>query len=260
MAIITFTSDFGTRDHYVAAVKAKIFNYNPTIQVIDVTHHVEHFNIAHGAFVLNSVFRDFPKGTVHLASVNSLSDASDKFIAAKIEDHFFIGTDNGLFSLISEKPAIIIELLGDKSLGGTFPEKNIFAFAAVSLASGKNIYDLGPVMQGGTLKKLISRKLKIGKNQIDGNVVHIDAYGNAITNITKKTFDETKQERTSVIAFGREEFEVFQTIYSQVDSGDCAIVFNDLGVMEISINNGNAMQLLGLNYDSPVRIRFYPEL
>ncbi len=260
MAIVTFISDFGTRDHYVAAVKAKIFNYNANIQVIDITHNIDHYNVAHGAFVLNSVFRDFPKGTVHLVAINSLSDSSDKFVAIRMEDHFFVGTDNGIFTLLSDKPAAAVELLFDKNANQNFPEKNIFAFAAVSLASGKNLYDLGPMLQLNSLKKMVNRKLKVMKNTIDGNVAHIDNYGNVITNITKKVFEEVKQDRSVVIAFGREEFDNMQTIYHQAESGDCVIVFNDLGLLEIAIKNGNASQLLGLQYDSPVKVTFSPEL
>jgi S-adenosyl-L-methionine hydrolase (adenosine-forming) len=260
MAIITFTSDFGTRDHYAAAVKAKIFNYNANIQVIDISHNVEHYNVAHGAFILNSVFRDFPKGTVHLVAINSLNENTDKYIAARMEDHFFVGTDNGFFSLLSEKPTIAVEILFDRSLNQTFPEKNIFAFAAVSLASGKNLYDLGPVIQSTVLKRMVGRKLKSNKNFIEGNVLHIDHYGNAITNISKKLFDETAQGRASIISFGRENVEAIHTIYHQAENGDCVALFNDLGLLEIAIKSGNASQLLGLQYDNPVRVNFAPEL
>lgn len=259
MAIITFTSDFGTRDHYVAAVKAKIFNYNQNIQVIDISHNVEHFNVAHGAFILSAVFRDFPKGTVHLVAVNSLSDNGDKYVAVRLEDHFFVGTDNGIFSLLSDKTPIAVELIYDKNVSQTFPEKNIFAFAAVSLASGKNLYDLGPTLQPASLKKMINRKLKVTKNAIEGNVAHVDNYGNVITNISKKVFDDTRKDRQVNISFGREEFDTVHSIYHQADSGDCVIVFNDLGNLEIAIKNGNASQLMGLHFDSPVRINFYPE-
>ncbi|MDX2189196.1 MAG: SAM-dependent chlorinase/fluorinase [Bacteroidota bacterium] len=259
MAIITFTSDFGTRDHYVAAVKAKIFNYNPNIQVIDITHHIDTFNIAHGAFVLSSVFRDFPKGTVHLISVNSLSSPEHKFVAVKMEEHYFVGTDNGLFSLLSDKSPVIVELPIDKNNPLTFPEKNIFAFAAVSLASGKNIYDLGVSSPNFTLNKLINRKLKSNKNSIEGNIIHIDAYGNAITNISQKLFEEIGKGRQYTIGFGREEFFKINTTYYEVDLADCTFVFNDLRLLEIAINNGKASNLLGLHYDKPIKIDFTPE-
>jgi S-adenosyl-L-methionine hydrolase (adenosine-forming) len=256
MAIITFTSDFGTKDHYVAAVKAKIFNYNPTIQVIDISHSIEKYNIAHGSFVLNSVFRDFPKGTVHLVAINSLSDSEDKFIAAKIEDHFFVGTDNGLFHLLTEKASVSVDLWHEKDVSITFPEKNIFAFAAVSLASGKNIYDLGTISAPLTSKKLINRQLKITPQMIEGMVIHVDSYGNLITNISKKVFLQQKGEKKAIVCFGRELYDKINANYSNVNSGDCVLIFNDLGYLEIAIKNGNASQLLGLKYDSTIRVEF----
>lgn len=259
MAIITFTSDFGTRDHYVAAVKAKIFNFSPNIQVIDISHAIEQYNLAHGAFVLNAVFRDFPKGTVHIISVNSLSNLNDKFVAVKMEDHYFVGTDNGLLSLLTDKTYSSVELIYDKSQPVTFPEKNIFAFAAVSLANGKNLYDLGPTMQINSLSKLINRRLKITKNGIEGNVIHVDSYGNLITNISKKQFEETCANRSFTILFGRENTSIISKTYSTVDAGMYTIVFNDLGLLEIAINNGNASALLNLKFDSKVSIEFAPE-
>lgn len=260
MAIITFTSDFGTRDHYVATVKAKIFNYNPTIQVIDIAHHIEHNNIAHAAFVLNAVYRDFPKGTVHILAVNTLSAEEDKFIAVKVEDHFFVTTDNGIMGLLSDKTPVSVELLYDKNTPHTFPEKNVFAFAAVSLASGKNIYDLGQVIQPAQLKKIFNRKLKTTKNTIEGHVLHVDNYGNALTNIKKSVFEEVRANRSFMLTFSRQRFEHIQQNYYAAEDGDCVIVFNDLGVLEIAIKNGNASQLLGLQYDSVVRVEFSPEL
>jgi len=90
--------------------------------------------------------------------------------------------------------------------------------------------------------------------------VHIDAYGNAITNITKQIFEDTRADRSYSIQFGRQEIPTIHQLYNQVDNGDCAIIFNDNGLLEIAINSGNASQLLGLTCDSSVDISFYPPL
>ncbi|TAG54153.1 MAG: hypothetical protein EAZ27_09525 [Cytophagales bacterium] len=256
MAIITFTSDFGNKDHYVAAVKAKILTFSPNQQMIDISHHIEPYNIPHAAFVLNAVFRDFPKGTVHVVSVDSLSDSEDKYVVAKIEDHFFVSSDNGLLSLLSEKPTASVILNLDKITSHTFPEKNIFAFAAVSLANGKNMYDLGPTMAQNSLKKLINRKLKITKNDIFGNILHVDNYGNLISNITKKQFEETSEHRSFFIKIGREDITNISKNYANTRSGDLLMTFNDLQLLEIAIKNGNASQLLNMKYDSTLHIVF----
>lgn len=260
MAIITFTSDFGNKDHYVAAVKAKILVFSPNQQVIDISHHIEPYNIPHAAFVLNAVFRDFPKGTVHVVSVDSLSSLEDKYIVAKIEEHFFISTDNGLLSLLTEKLTSSVELNYDKNIAQTFPEKNIFAFAAVSLANGKSMYDLGPTMPQNSLRKLVNRKVKITKNNITGNVLHVDNYGNLISNITKSQFEETAENRNFYIKLGRETITNVSKNYANTRNGDILMTFNDMNLVEIAIKNGNASQLLNMKYDSVLNIIFTPEI
>src|SRR3954466_3213334 len=102
MAVITFTSDFGWRDHYVAAVKARVLAFNQNIRIIDITHEIEPHNIIQTSYILKNVFRDFPIGTVHLVGVNSWDNRDEtKLIALRLEEHYFVGFVNGLFSLIS---------------------------------------------------------------------------------------------------------------------------------------------------------------
>jgi S-adenosylmethionine hydrolase len=128
MAIVTLLTDAGESDHYVAAIKAKIMSINPGIRVEDITHNISPSDLAHAAFVLRAVFRDFPKGTVHLVGVNATGNKGDGFIALQLEDHFFVGCDNGLFGLISDRPhQQLVELNGINSVITTFPERDIFA-------------------------------------------------------------------------------------------------------------------------------------
>lgn len=255
MSIITFTSDFGTSDHYVAAVKAKIYSYNADINVVDITHNVEHFNIAHGAYALNAVFRDFPQETVHLVAVNSHGHKNDKFIAAKFEGHFFVGCDNGLFSLLSEEYAEVVNLNQPEE---SFPEKHIFAHAAAVLAVEKSLESLGEIRQQ-ELKRLVDREPKLTKDQITGNVIHADGYGNLITNISAAAFHKIIGNGSFEINFGRNRITQIDNTYNRQDEGDCVILFNNQGMMEIAINKGNAAQLLGLGYDSTITIQRLPE-
>lgn len=252
-------SDFGHRDHYVAAVKAKIFSINPNINIVDITHSIEHFNIPHAAFVLKSVFKDFPKGTVHLVSVNAPSMEKDKLVAVKMEDHYFVGVDNGLFSLLQENsplPIIIIELNKD-TLSPIFPEKTVLASAAVALASGISIYNLGN--QIPSLKQMLNRQLRITKYQISGHVIHVDNYGNLITNISQEVFEKQRESKKFTINFAREILDGIVSTYESTDNGDCLALFNSNGYLEIAISQGNASELLGMSFDSPVNIFFVPE-
>jgi S-adenosylmethionine hydrolase len=255
MAIVTLLTDSGESDHYVAAIKARIIGVNPGIRIEDISHRIQPTDIAHAAFVLRAVFRDFPKGTVHLVGVDASGNRGDSFIALQLEDHFFVGADNGLFGLISERPhQNLVELNSITSIVTTFPERDIFAAAAAKLASGVSLSDLGKPMQ--VFKKMIDRQVKATKKQIAGTVVRVDGFGNLITNIPREAFDILSKGKSYTIQFGGEKFRRIHTQYNQADQGECFIVFNSLGVLEIGIYKGNASELLGLDYDSMVNIVF----
>jgi len=255
MAIVTFMSDFGVEDHYVAAVKAKIISINPGVKIVDISHHIEPFNLAHASFVLSSVFRDFPVGTVHIAAVNSDTGKEGKYVVAQIEGHYFVGPDNGLFSLISEgEPTMVAEINSTDGKPGTFPAKNVFAKAAAMLASGSNINDIGSFTKDYT--RLVGRKSRATKKQISGSVIRVDHYGNLITNIEKEVFDILHQGRPFVVSFGRERIPQIHLGPDDVEDGDCFVLFNDAGLLEVGINKGNAAKLLGLQFDSAIHLIF----
>jgi S-adenosylmethionine hydrolase len=255
MAIVTLLTDSGESDHYVAAIKARIISVNPGIRIEDISHHIKPGDIGHAAYVLRSVFRDFPKGTVHLVGVDSTGNRGDNPIALQLEEHFFVGSDNGFFGLISERPhQNLVELNTLHAVQTTFPEKDIFAVAAAKLASNVSLTDLGKPM--ATFKKMIDRQVKATRKQIAGTVIRVDSFGNLITNIPKEAFDILSKDKVYTIQFGGEKFRRVHTHYHQADQGECFIVFNSLGLLEIGIYRGNAAELLGLSYDSMVNIVF----
>ncbi len=253
MPIITLLSDSGESDHYVAAVKAKILSTNPGLNIVDISHNIASCDIGHAAFVLRSVFREFPKGTVHLVAVNSVGSRGDTPVALQLEDHFFVSVDNGLLSLISEKNHQYAVQIGPP-IQSTFPERDVFAPAAAKLASGVSITDLGKPLSG--IKRMIDRQVKATKKQISGQVIRVDGAGNLITNIPKEAFDVLSKEKAYTIQFGGEKFRRMHTHYHQAEEGECFLIFNSLGLLEIGIYKGNAAELLGLSYDSMVNIAF----
>ena len=255
MALITFMSDFGENDHYVSAVKAKMLAIDPELIIVDISHDITPFDITHGSFVLKSVFRDFPQGTIHLVAVNTLDEDNNNYIIALIEGHYFIGADNGLISLVSEKdPETIIKLNNPDIEASVFPTRDILARNAAMLAGGAAVNDLGQVT--GDFKRLLGRQLKATKKQISGNVIRVDHFGNAITNIDQEIFNILKKGRGFVVKFGREEIPNIHSTYASVDPGECFVVFNSKGLLEIGINKGSASELMGLSFDSPVVINF----
>ncbi|MDZ4716309.1 MAG: SAM-dependent chlorinase/fluorinase [Cytophagales bacterium] len=255
MAIVTLLTDSGESDHYVAAIKAKILSTNPGLTLVDISHSINSCDIAHGAYVLRSVFRDFPKGTVHLVAVDAAGNPGDAFIALQLEDHFFLSVDNGLLGLISEKPhQNLVELNAINTVITSFPERDILAPAAARLASGVSVLTLGKPMP--TYKKMTDRHVKATKKQILGHVIRVDRFGNLITNIQKETFETLSLGKPFTIQFGGEKIKRIHTNYHQADQGDCFLLFNSAGLLEIGIYKGNATELLGLTYDSPVNIMF----
>ncbi|HEU5291336.1 MAG TPA: SAM-dependent chlorinase/fluorinase [Cyclobacteriaceae bacterium] len=255
MAIVTLLTDSGESDHYVAAIKAKILSTNSGIKIVDISHQIQPCDIAHAAFVLRSVFREFPKGTTHLVGIHTTGQRDDALIALQLEDHFFVGADNGLFGLISEKPhQNLVELNAINPIQSTFPEKEILAPIAAKLVSGIALADLGKLIP--SFKKMIDRQVKATRKQIAGHVIRVDNFGNLITNIPKEAFEVLSKEKTFTVQFGGEKFKRIHTQYNQADEGECFLLFNSLGFLEIGIYKGRASELLGLAYGSMVNIIF----
>ncbi len=256
MAVITFTSDFGYSDHYVAAVKAKILSEDPQVTIIDISHAVEPFNIPQAEYVLRSVYHAFPKGTVHLVGVDTHSK-SGVYHAASYNGHYFLLADNGLLSLLTDgAPDRVVELEAAEKLL-PFPAKDLLAPAAVYLAKGGDLEVLGPKAESVT--QLLNRQLRLNDHSITGHVIHVDRYGNLITNITRDSVDTIAHGRTYTIHFGRETVGHIYPNYNQVDEGECCCIYNSLDQVCIGINKGHAAELLGLSFDSQIDIRFYPE-
>jgi S-adenosylmethionine hydrolase len=248
-------SDFGMTDHYVAAVKARILRVNPSLQVIDISHEIKHCDMAHGSFVLRSVFRDFHEGTVHLVAVNSLGQPGDTYLAMKLENHYFVGTDNGLLSLISDRPPQgVVNLSHFSDSEGDFPVRDVLAEAAAKLASGTPLDTLGPRME--EIKRFTPRRSRATRKEISGHVLRVNHHGNLITNISWDDFSILSRNRRYILQFGRESLNRIRQRSNEVEDGDCYAVFNSLGFLEIGISKGNASELLGLGYDNIVKVIF----
>lgn len=254
MAIITLLTDFGYSDHYVASLKAKILTNNPSLTVIDISHNVATGDLAHTAHLLKSVYASFPQGTIHLVAVGTTGHTEEKHIALKLNDHYFVGTDNGLFGLISDQEGMAVDITPQQLSNNTFIATEVLAPVAAKIASGASFHDLGTAM--ADYKKMLKRHLKATKKLISGHVIRVDHYGNLITNIEKEAFDILSKDKSYTIRFGRYHARRINDFYAQVEPGDYFVLFNSSEVLEIGIYQGNASQLLGLEFDSPVIINF----
>lgn len=253
MSIITFTSDFGWRDHYVASVKAKILAFNQNLHIIDITHEIEPYNITQTSYILKNVFRDFPVGTVHLVGVNSWDSREEtKLIAMRLEEHYFVGFDNGVFSLLSSKrPMVICELAYDKNNLGTFSEKTILASAAAQLATGASVYDLGK--QVLEIKQLILSSAFKSDSEIIGQIIHIDHYGNIVSNINLKDLNMDIVLSESSVSVGRHHISNFSNFIIP-SHGDAFAFINNNQYVCVGIKCGNASKLLGVKMGNELRL------
>lgn len=252
MALVTFTSDFGRADHYVAAVKAALASKDSSLHIIDISHDIKPFDIANMAFVVGAVFKDFPKGTVHVLGSNVGQADRGSYLVAKIEDHFFVAPNNGILSILGTKtPDIVIAL---NSVESTFPQRVETIEAVIHLANNNDIHQLGTATTDYV--QLMLRQPRATRKEIAGHVIHVDQYGNLVTNIQKQDFDILSKNKNYRIVFGRDTINKVNNNYHDVDPGEVVFIFNSLNVLEIAINQGNASMLLGLNYDSPIVIQF----
>nr|WP_294894034.1 SAM-dependent chlorinase/fluorinase [uncultured Pedobacter sp.] len=257
MAIITLTTDLGYKDFYQAALKGSILNTLPSVNIIDITHEIEAFNISKAAFLLKNCFHYFPKNTVHLIGIDTVYSSSNKYLAVKYRDHFFVGSDNGIFSLIFEEtPQEVVELNILQDLKFLhFPLADIFVKAACHLASGGALKDIGETTF--EIEEKMNFHPVIEKNIIKGSVIFIDSFENVITNITKDLFNKVQAGRKFELHFKRgESINQLSWHYDEVPEGDKLCLFGISDHLEIAINKGNASGLLGLKPNDTVLIEF----
>ena len=228
MSIITLTSDLGYKDHYLPSLKASIFSQLENVNIIDISHEIESFNILQAAYVLKNCFKDFPRDTVHIIAIDDELSVDNDHIAVYAHEQYFIGADNGFFSILLD------DFKPDKIISLNINQKNDFKVK-------KNL--LMPVIETNSLR---------------GIVTYIDSYGNAITNVDLKTFQKYIGNRNFSILFGREDEEIkkISTKYKEVEIAEKLAIFNSNNYLQISINQGNANTLLGLNFFDTIRIDF----
>ena len=189
MAIITLTTDLGQIDAYVGSVKGKLLTKCPSATLVDISHQIPRFNIFHAAYVLQNAFPDFPEGTIHVIGVESTEAEDIRAVAIRYQGQYFIGFDNGLLSLVCQgQPDEMVTLDARHLDHQTFLLRDLLAEAACELANGKPLAQLGRPVQA--LVEAHTQEPVLVDGSIRGNVVYIDHYGNAITNISEQLFRE----------------------------------------------------------------------
>jgi S-adenosylmethionine hydrolase len=255
MAIITLTTDFGLKDHYVSAIKGAIFSRLPAATIVDISHNIEKYNLLDASFILKESYPNFPKGTIHLIGINTELSTSGGYVLIEQHDHFFIGADNGIFSLLFEEtPQKIREISPADDQKLSFPARDIFTKAACELASGADFNSIGTT-KNGLIERIAFRATSMGDN-IRGSFVYIDSYGNVTTNIDRQLFEQVGKRRPFLIELARHSIERISKEYSEVPEGEVLAIFNSSDNLEIAMRNGKAGSLLNLKINDSITIRF----
>ncbi|MCB9334561.1 MAG: SAM-dependent chlorinase/fluorinase [Flavobacteriales bacterium] len=259
MAIITLTTDLGLKHHYVASVKGAILSQIPDATIIDITHEIPPFNFSKAAFTVKNCYLDFPPGTIHIIGVKSNFSIETPHVVIKEKGHYFIGADNGMFSLIFDgQPEKIVELnLKLETDRTTFPTKDIFVQAAGHIARGGTMEVIGKPKTEIEIRMLLSAASE--NNVIRGMVSYIDHFGNIITNISESLFKSFGKGRTFLIRFRANSYEIshVSNAYNAVPEGEKVAIFSSSGFLEIAINEGSAKDLFGIKENDSVIIEFY---
>lgn len=258
MPIITLTTDLGTKDFFLGALKGAIYSQIPSTTVVDITHQIEPFNLIQASYIIRNAYHHYPNETIHIIGISVDMNKHIRHLALMVDGHYFIGTDNGIFSLLfDKKPDKIVELnINQDTDSLNFPAKDIFVKAACHLARGGTLEVIGKEVTG--FKEVAMLRPVVQDAVIKGSVIYIDSYGNAITNITRSFIKEAGKGKEYKVNYSRSEYiKHISEAYHAVVPGETLCIFGLSGNMEVAINQGNASRLLGLKVGDIIRIEFY---
>ncbi|MEK9614501.1 MAG: SAM-dependent chlorinase/fluorinase [Flavobacteriaceae bacterium] len=275
MTLVTLTTDFGHKDYSIAVIKAAILREMPQAIIVDISHQISPYNASETAYIIKNAYRVFPEGSIHIVGVESEYTPENLHIAMKFNGHFFIGADNGVFSLIKEdlKAEQTVEINIHDRVLSSFPVLDVFVHVAAHIARKGALEVIGKPLK--KMKELIEVKPVINPdgNQILGSVIYIDNYGNVITNITEKLFQQIGKSRDFIIFARTVKFKILYKNYSQAidfnlpkekreEDGKKLALFNSAGHLELAIYKSNPMtvgsahSLFGLDYRDPITVQF----
>jgi len=275
MVLVTLTTDFGHKDYSISVIKAALLEEIPNVSIIDISHEISPYNISETAYILKSAYKAFPKGSIHIVGVESEFTPENIHIVMQLEGHFFIGADNGIFSLIKQdiKPDNLVSIDIHETISSSFPVLDVFVQVASHIARNGTLEVIGSSIK--KIRELTNVKPVISQDgsQIIGSVIYIDNYGNVITNITKNLFREIGKSRDFTINARTIKFRKIYLSYSQAidfnlpkgdreEDGKKLALFNTSGHLELAIYKsnphtvGSASSLFGLDYRDLVIIQF----
>lgn len=276
MAIITLTTDFGEKDYFAGAVKGAIYSELNTVRIVDISHSISPFHISEASYIIKNAYKSFPKGSIHIIGIDSELTPENKHLAVFLDDHYFICANNGILSLIASeiRPHKIVEINIHDKLATNFPVLDVFVKVAAHLARGGKLEVIGKTITEIKYLKQFEPLINSEKNQIIGHVLYIDNYGNVISNISKKLFDQIGKGRNFNLTARSVSFSKIHSSYSDSinyevekekrgeEEGKELALFNSEGYIELAIYKSNpttfggASTLFGLKQLDTITINF----
>jgi S-adenosylmethionine hydrolase len=246
MSIITLLTDFGSQDYFAGAMKGAILSINPAANIVDITHEIPPQDVRAGAFNLLAAYRDFPAGAIHVGVIDPGVGSARRGIVVSCAGQFFVGPDNGLFSWICEREASFcaVELSNKKffrhPVSRTFHGRDIFAPVAAALSNGVALGEFGPVIDDLIRLESLAPGTADG-GRIEATIIHIDRFGNCITNLTREHFGVGAK-----LIVSDREVSAFREFFSEAQGNDDALFcfVGSAGFVEIAVQNSSAAKIL----------------
>ncbi len=258
-SVVTFTTEYGNKSPYTAALKGLLLTKNPSITIVDISNEIAFNDILTTSYLLKTSAFYFPKGTIHLVGVEFNIVKYKQILIYACHEMYFIAADNGLGTLLFRDKECSVYALKTEILqvNKVFPEKDIFPFIVSHLLSDKPIDQIAVKASTQTERATLSPVIQ--GNMIKGSVIFIDGYENVITDITRKEFDmmQLKYSGFELLYRRKSGIRKISESYEEDRSGDTIALFNSFGYLEIAIKQGNAKSLLGLEPGNNVIIEFY---
>ncbi|MCK9163029.1 MAG: SAM-dependent chlorinase/fluorinase [Bacteroidales bacterium] len=259
MQLVTLTTDWGRSDHYIGAVKSKLYSTINDCQVIDISHDIKKFDLMEGAFIVRNACLNFPKNTIHIIDVDCTESKKKEYqhVVIKYDNQYFICTDNGMPSIIFEglSPIKVIGITNSyqESYYYTFSAFDLFCKVAALISYETNIEDFGYEITELVKKNVLTPI--IYPESILCTVFHVDGYGNVFLNINVEEFLRRLENNKFLIEVENSKIENISKSYDDVKVNDSLLTVSSSGHLELAINKSNASELLGLKVGTPLTIK-----
>jgi hypothetical protein len=246
--LLTLTTDFGLSDHYVGVMKGVILGICPRAQIVDISHQVKPFEIAEAAYVIAQAYREFPKKTVHVVVVDPGVGTVRRPILMEAAGQCFVAPDNGALAMVYAREKCKIRLISNEQyfrqpVSSTFHGRDIFAPVAAHLAAGERPSRMGRLIQD-YLRPDFEKPRRTGQRTWSGRILHIDRFGNVVTNFHAADFPDLERQSFSLV-FGRRQVSVLARNYAECGAGELFAIEGSSGYLEASVNQGSAAKQIG---------------